>query len=42
MKDGDPSEYVELVRLGVVMIASDAAVAAQRGIGPGYRACLPR
>ncbi len=38
--DGNPSEYVDLVRSGVVMIASDAAVAAQRAIGTGYRACL--
>jgi glycerophosphoryl diester phosphodiesterase len=38
--DGNPSEYRDLVRSGVVMIASDAAVAAQRAIGNGYRACL--
>jgi glycerophosphoryl diester phosphodiesterase len=41
-KDGNPSEYLDLVRAGVVMIASDAAVTAQRAIGMGYRACLPR
>ncbi|RPJ70013.1 MAG: glycerophosphodiester phosphodiesterase [Acidobacteria bacterium] len=38
--DGNPSEYVDLVRSGVVMIASDRAVAAQGAIGLGYRACL--
>jgi glycerophosphoryl diester phosphodiesterase len=38
--DGDPSEYADLVRRGVVMIASDRAVEAQRAIGFGYRACL--
>lgn len=38
--DGDPSEYVDLVRSGVVMIASDRAAQAQRAIGFGYRACL--
>ena len=41
LADGNPSEYLDLVRAGVVMIASDAAVAAQRAIGMGYRACLP-
>jgi hypothetical protein len=40
LADGNPSEYVDLVRAGVVMIASDAAVAAQRAIGTGYRACF--
>jgi glycerophosphoryl diester phosphodiesterase len=38
--DGNPSEYLDLVRAGVVMIASDAAVVAQRTIGTGYRACF--
>jgi len=38
--DGDPSEYADLVKRGVVMIASDRAVEAQRAIGFGYRACL--
>jgi glycerophosphoryl diester phosphodiesterase len=38
--DGSLSEYPDLVRFGVVMIASDAAVAAQRAIGVGYRACF--
>jgi glycerophosphoryl diester phosphodiesterase len=38
--DGNLSEYSDLVRSGVVMIASDAAVAAQRAIGTGYRACF--
>jgi hypothetical protein len=38
--DGNPSEYAALVRAGVVMIASDTAVVAQRAIGDGYRACL--
>jgi glycerophosphoryl diester phosphodiesterase len=38
--DGNPSEYADLVRAGVVMIASDAAVATQRAIGTGYRACF--
>jgi glycerophosphoryl diester phosphodiesterase len=38
--DGSLSEYLDLVRSGVVMIASDAAVAAQRAIGTGYRACF--
>jgi glycerophosphoryl diester phosphodiesterase len=40
--DGNPSEYEELVRSGVVMIASDRAVVAQRAIGFGYRACWPQ
>ncbi len=40
LADGNPSEYLDLVRAGVVMIASDAAVAAQRAIGTGYRSCL--
>jgi len=40
LADGNPSEYVDLVRSGAVMIASDAAVAAQRAIGTGYRACF--
>ncbi len=40
LADGDPSEYAELVRSGVVMIASDRAVTAQRSIGFEYRACL--
>ena len=38
--DGNLSEYSDLARSGVVMIASDAAVAAQRAIGTGYRACF--
>ncbi len=38
--DGNLSEYLDIVRSGVVMIASDAAVAAQRAIGTGYRACF--
>ena len=40
LEDGDPSEYVALARSGVVMIASDTPVLAQRAIGDGYRACL--
>lgn len=40
LADGNPSEYRALVRAGVVMIASDTAVVAQRAIGDGYRACL--
>jgi len=40
LADGNGSEYADLVRAGVVMIASDAAVAAQKSIGDGYRACL--
>ena len=40
LADGDPSEYADLARSGVVMIASDRAVAAQRAVGFGYRACL--
>jgi len=40
--DGNLSEYRDLVSAGVVMIASDAAVAAQREIGMGYRACWGR
>jgi glycerophosphoryl diester phosphodiesterase len=40
LADGNGSEYADLVRAGVVMIASDAAVAAQKAIGFGYRACL--
>jgi glycerophosphoryl diester phosphodiesterase len=42
LADGDPSEYRDLVRAGVVMIASDAAAAAQQAIGDGYRRCFPR
>jgi glycerophosphoryl diester phosphodiesterase len=38
--DGNPSEYFDLVRAGVVMIASDRAVEAQRVIGPAYKGCL--
>ena len=40
LADGNPSEYGDLVRSGVVMIASDAAVAAQKAIGYGYQACF--
>ncbi len=40
LADDNGSEYVDLVRAGVVMIASDAAAAAQKAIGEGYRACL--
>jgi glycerophosphoryl diester phosphodiesterase len=40
MADKDPSEYRDLVKAGVVMIASDAAVVAQRAIGPGWQACF--
>lgn len=40
LADGEGSEYVDLVRAGAVMIAADAAVAAQRAIGSGYRACF--
>jgi glycerophosphoryl diester phosphodiesterase len=39
--DGNPSEYADLARAGVVVIASDRAVAAQRAIGFGYRGCWP-
>ena len=42
MADGNPSEYVDLVKAGVVMIASDAAATAQRTIGMGYRACFAK
>ena len=42
LADGDPSEYADLARAGVVMIASDAPVAAQRAIGDGYRRCFAR
>lgn len=38
--DGNPSEYRDLVREGIVMIASDRAVVAQRAIGFAYRGCL--
>jgi glycerophosphoryl diester phosphodiesterase len=38
--DGNPSEYLDLVRAGVVMIASDRAVDAQRVVGPAYKGCL--
>jgi glycerophosphoryl diester phosphodiesterase len=41
LADGNPSEYLGLVRSGGVMIASDSAVAAQRAIGFGSRACRP-
>jgi glycerophosphoryl diester phosphodiesterase len=40
LADGNPSEYVDLARAGAVMIASDAAVVAQRAIGTGYRRCM--
>jgi hypothetical protein len=40
MADGNPSEYADLVKAGVVMIASDNALAAQRVIGTGYRRCF--
>jgi len=40
LADANPSEYLDLVRAGVVMIATDAAVVAQRAIGTGYRACF--
>jgi glycerophosphoryl diester phosphodiesterase len=40
MADGNPSEYADLVTAGVVMIASDNALAAQRVIGTGYRRCF--
>jgi glycerophosphoryl diester phosphodiesterase len=40
LADGDGAEYLALVQAGAVMIASDAAVAAQQAIGSGYRACL--
>lgn len=40
LADGNPSEYGALVRAGVVMIASDTAVVAQRAIGDGYRQCF--
>jgi glycerophosphoryl diester phosphodiesterase len=40
LADGDPSEYADLVRAGVVMIATDNALAAQRAIGMGYRGCV--
>jgi glycerophosphoryl diester phosphodiesterase len=42
LADGNGSEYVDLVRAGAVMIASDAAAAAQRAIGAGYRACFSK
>lgn len=41
LADDNPSEYRDLVAAGVVMIASDAAVVAQRAIGMGYRRCMP-
>lgn len=40
LADGNPSEYIALARAGVVMIASDTPVVAQRALGEGYRACL--
>jgi glycerophosphoryl diester phosphodiesterase len=40
LADGDGAEYRALVQAGAVMIASDAAVAAQAAIGTGYRACF--
>jgi len=42
LADGNGSEYVDLVRAGAVMIASDAAVKAQAAIGTGWRACFSR
>jgi glycerophosphoryl diester phosphodiesterase len=41
LADGNPSEYVDLARAGVVMIASATSVVAQRAIGDGYRRCMP-
>jgi glycerophosphoryl diester phosphodiesterase len=40
LADGNPSEYADLARAGVVMIASDTPVVAQRAIGDGYRRCF--
>jgi glycerophosphoryl diester phosphodiesterase len=40
LADGNGSEYVDLVKAGAVMIATDAAVAAQKAVGDGYRACF--
>jgi len=40
LADGNPSEYADLARAGVVMIASDTAVIAQRAVGDGYRRCF--
>jgi glycerophosphoryl diester phosphodiesterase len=40
MADGNPSEYADLVKAGVVMIASDNALAAQRVIGTGHQRCF--
>ena len=42
LADDNPSEYADLARAGVVMIASDAPVVAQRAIGDGYRRCFTR
>ncbi|MFO7693729.1 MAG: glycerophosphodiester phosphodiesterase family protein [Vicinamibacterales bacterium] len=41
LEDGNGSEYADLVKAGVVMIASDSAVAAQRAIGAEWRKCVP-
>ncbi len=40
LADGNPSEYGDLVRAGVVMIATDNALVAQRAIGTGLRGCF--
>ena len=40
LADGNPSEYRDLVKSGVVMIASDSAVMAQNALGNGYRRCF--
>jgi glycerophosphoryl diester phosphodiesterase len=40
LADGNPSEYADLVKAGVVMLATDNALAAQRAIGMGYRGCF--
>jgi glycerophosphoryl diester phosphodiesterase len=42
LADGNPSEYLDLVKAGVVMIASDSAVIAQKAIGMGYKACMAK
>jgi glycerophosphoryl diester phosphodiesterase len=38
--DGNPSEYAELIKSGIVMIASDQPAIAQKTLGEGHLACF--
>jgi glycerophosphoryl diester phosphodiesterase len=41
LADGNPSEFADLVKSGIVMIASDQPVVAQTALGEGHLACFP-